>query len=390
MQSPPDTVAHFVPKVTVSLGDGVGIGIPQAQSSLQFFNNLSVPVTVVDRLGVKTHFTGTRARFTGEFIIRQVDKYQPAVNLDVADLLSDCGAEPSKLAVQVAEALRQVPSLNRTLITRQSDLTKDFTIYQDDIRRNGGSLYVVGLDLVVSLLPPHLAPLHPYQMACRREALLHTDHILNKDSGFHYQIKIVDKAGQFGQRYININGEVYAVPVIRETTYQDGVYIVSTHPSPTGEVFVYPRADYYQFEDAEKKLALYRTALDAETLGDPQSAFKRDLDARANQLKLSEHEMRVEKQQIEREALRRTSEFEQRKAQWERESVERQHQLELSERAWKERKHQLDQEALIVKDRLDERSTRRKAVLETLKYGPSVVVGIWAIVKAIQKLQEKK
>lgn len=388
---------HFVPKATVSVGEGGAMGTPQRSTYIGFINNLPIPITVVDRQGIRTGFTANRGQFSGDFILRRSEKFQPTVNLDLGDLLNDCGDMPSELSVQILGMLKQQPDVSRTLTRRMIDFTIDFTITMEDLRRNGGSVYVPWLDVVVSTASIQAAPAHPESMVVKRQQLLGSGYLNAPQSGMHYQVKIVDRAGVFGDRYVNINGDVFRVPVVSQSSYQDGVYLISTHPSPTGEQFTYPRADYYRFDVADKRLGLYRTAVDAETLGDPQTAYKRELDGRSHQLKLDEHEMRKEKGRLEHEAaLRQASltrdkeEYERRKMAWDSEVKMRETQLELAEQAWKEREHHMKQEAALLKDKLESSSNTRKVVLEVVKFGPTIAVGVWAIVKAVKKLSETK
>ncbi len=396
MRDNEQSITHFVPKSDLVMGDTGVTGMPQARTGLSFYNGLRIPVTIVDRQGIRSKLMMNRGCFNNALIILQEQEYSGTVFLDITDLSDDCGATQSILAKQISEVLATFTQ--RPLLSFPARrVTIKHTILAEDLQRNGGSVYVPGLDIVISTRDPEFAPLHPFSMVAMRAQLVNADPGLNYRNGLHYQIRIVDRAGAFGGRYINLNGEVFSIPVVDAGNYQDGVYVVSTHPYSTEATFNYARADYYTFEEATKQLSLYLTPVEAATLGDPQSAYKRELEQTKHDLALQEFEFKRKRnrEENELETLKRNFEREREEAkrkQAEREEAIRQREeyLEALEREAKIRVEELKRESMVLKDKYENDSMRRKAHMELLKYGPSIVVAGWGIYKAIQKLREKK
>jgi hypothetical protein len=390
MRGPSPTVAHYVPKTHLHTGDALGLGAPSAAFKQTIINTLRVPVTMVSRRGIRAKYPGSRASMGGALVVLEEQEFQYSVNLDTSDLLSDYGQSTSDLSKQIIETLglEQRPRLLSPGLPHRVSICHTITL--EDFHRNGGSLYVPSLDMVFSLRELEHAPPHPYASTTMRDRIVEQDAMLTHTAGLHYHIRIMDRARQFGERYINLNGAVYQVPVVTEGDYQDGIYVISTHPYQSGSEFPYPRADYYQFEGAEELLHLYRTSIDAATLGDPQSAYKR-------QLEVEKHNNQVEAEALRQQRARQEHEFEMVKHSYEQERAaakaehaRREEILAAMERDSRIREEGLKRDTLFAKEQFERESMRRKLHLELLKYGPAVVTGTYLIYKAIVKLQAKK
>lgn len=357
------------------------------------FNNLRDAVTVVNRKGVRAKIPGTRAVMNGALTILEEQEFQFAVNLDTTELLNDCGLHTSELAKQIIETLglQQRPRLMGTALPYRASIAH--TITSEDLRRCGGTLYIPTLDLLISLNEPEHTPAHPFMLTTQREQLVVRDPLLSHTSGLHYHIRIVDRAGVFGERYVNLNGTVFRVPVVTEGSYQDGVYVISTHPYNGVGNIPYPRPDYYPFELAEKELSLYRTQVEAATLGDPQSAYKRELDAQKHKNQIESEALRQQRVQQDHEAemLRRKHEREReeakaRLAEREEKIKEREAILDAMEREARIKEEQMKRDTLFAKEQFERSSHQRKVHLEIMKYVPSLIAGAYLTYKTIVKL----
>lgn len=394
------TVPHLAVKTEVLTLDGTvnaPIGQEIASRKENFYNGLKIAVTVVYRSGARAQFPASRGG-TGLFTVLQVHEYQRAVNLDNADLSSDCGSKTSELAEKIIQALGLTHQPNVLGSFMDKRYTLKHTLTLEDLQRHNGSVYLPALDIVVSSLPIAVTPPHPYCMAMLRNRLIEMDPIFQHVNGLHYQIRIVDRSGVFGLTWINLNGKVFQIPVITEGEYQDGVYLISSHPSEIDGTFNYARADYYQFSDiTEEILPLYRTRSEAATLGDPESAYKRELDRDKHSNALAEAALRRERQEMDHAHAQRTRELEREREEAKHKLLEREEKLKEQERIlaqmeadYKIRDEQLKRDMLMAKSMTEKQSHQRKALLEALKFGPAVIVGVVGIVKAVQKIREKK
>lgn len=382
--STPVSLPHHVPKtVVLTTMDSNKLSDNSVSLKESYHNGLNVPVTIVLRSGQRIQVPPTRGG-SGEFCVVQIQEYQNSVILDNTELSDDSGTKTSKLAEEIIAALGllQTPSGFGPVMGRRVALK--FSLSHQELVSQGGSIYAPSLDIVVSLKGYASAPIHPFSMLGMRKHLTTVDPMFDHSNGLHYQVRIVDRTGQFGTRWINLNGQVFQVPVITDGSYQDGVYVISTHPGESVSPFQYARADYYQFADlTDAILPLYRNAGDAATLGDPQSAYKRTLEEAKLANALTAESLKNERNKLDLEHAQRMREFEKDREASKAKLLSREEELTVLEA-------ELKKQALIQKEQAEKESTYRKAVLEVVKYGPAVAVGLAALWKTIEKIREKK
>ena len=389
-------LAYFTPKTSVPTVDRTPFEFPVVTQKESYFNGTRQPIVIVSRAGIRSLLPSVRGG-DGKFRVVQEKEFQNSVILDNTDLSSDCGMQTSELSKRIIEALGIIrnPVPLRAALEQRVQLEHELTLA--DLQANNGSVYIPELDIVVSTLAIEHVPSHPYSRVGMRNRIVTEDPMFSYINGLHYQIRIVDRAGVFGLRYVNLNGEVFKVPVIVEGDYHDGVYVISTHPSDVGHDFNYARADYFRFEEIPEHVAMYQTAAEAASLGDPHALMKRDLDREKHNNSMEEARLRSERQQQDHLHAARTRELEaerekakHRLLEMEEKLQERDAILKDQEREFKIRKEALDRDSLFAKHQTEMQGMNRKALLETLKFGPAVVVGVFAIYKAVQKIREKK
>lgn len=385
MRSEKQRAANFVPSQILSGGDLTKYGKAQCELGFEFYNGLAEEITVVSRTGVQLIVPPLLGARTHAFVIRSTYGAEQRVIVNTHGLLNDEGPTTSLEAQRIEQALfRDDMRIGRAFYHKAN---VDYLITREDFDQNGGYLYLSNLDLTLSALNSNYAPKHPYSRAGMREIMLERDRALSRGEGLSYQIRIVDRHGRFGNRFVNLNGEVFHVKTTHDSDALDGVYLITSKPSKGNLSAGAPRSEYYTFEEAAKQLRLYNTYNEAATLGDPDSVFKRELDERAHQIKLEEHNFREEK-------LKRDREWGEQQRAWEREreaakveAARREEALTAREQAYELRKTELERRSLQLKSELEERSFNRKENLEILKHIPALISGIAAIYFAVKKLK---
>lgn len=349
----------------------------------EYFNGLSKPVTVVDRNGMQVTIPPGFNPAHRDFVIRLKVTFGRDVKVNIDRLLSGTSVSAKALAETIQEGSVQFRHGER----RHS---MDYHITLEDIESRGGSIYLSNLDRVVSTLHGHLIPLHPHSEAAIRNRLVEEDPTVNEVDSFGYSLRIVDSQGLYGDRYVNINNQVYKVPISRSAAMPDGVYLTSSGPVTGDYNLVKPISKRYGFEEADVELRLYRTAEEARTLGDVLSEKEKELkqlaveikerEQRLKEEKLSrEHEFELLKQRLDQE---RAEEDAQRKRE---ETRLQQRQLRLKEEI-SELEHRRNMENLRQKDYYENRSLERKDSSEVVKFLPSLVMGAVALFAVFSKL----
>lgn len=388
----PVRASNFTPKVALSGGIPLGVGFPQAELKYEFVNTTPYDVFVTTRTGVciKIPFIGNR-RSNG-FIIRTTYRVGGNVKADSLDLLNDEGKSTSKEAELLEAAFSEDPY---SPYAKQPCTTSiEYIIYNTDFHENGGAVYIPSLDLSVSILNRNFSPKHPASNVGVRENFIQNDPSFNSIEIFNYQIRIIDRHKRFGDRFININGEVFHIRAISDSEMPDGVYLTS-HSPVNGEIdSAMPRSEIYRFDDADKKLSLYLTYNEAKTLGNPNDVYKRELEEKAHFLKTEDHRIKSDKlkRDSEWEIQKREFELEREKnknLQFEREEQVRLREYELSrqEQDYRLKEAQLKRDTLLLKDVFENRSAARKEFLEVLKYIPVVITTITGILVIVKKLK---
>lgn len=383
------TPASYVPEEVVPGVALTDIQLAQLDLSTQVFNGLQQDVFVITRTGARIRVPPLREPRWRKFTIRSKVSVGQNVNLDTRPLLGDEGCTTSRVANAILDSAQRPDT--RYGYMQQHDVSSiDYHIRQSELQANGGSIYVPTLDLVVSILSESFLPMHPLSIKGKRHQIFEHDPLLRECTGLSYRMWIVDRHRRFGDRFINLNGDVYKILAIQDADSDDGVYVASTLPVNSDLHVPAGRVDYYHFDRAAEQLRLYTTYHEALTLGNPQDTYKRELEDRAHRLKIDEHDMKAEKlARDERwgEIQRRWSEE---REQAKRDQMVREEELARREHEMSMREHEIKQKTMYTKDALEERSQTRKDVLETLKYIPAVIAGLAGAYVAYQKAHPKK
>lgn len=383
----------FVPNVILS-GTEVGNYGPHPQSvlSFEFHNGTGEDITVVTRTGVQIQIPPLRNARFHNFVI--VTKYAAGFNVivDVGNTSYDQGHTSSLEAQKIESVVFRTDFGNNGM--RSNTATVEYRISRQEFAEGGGSLYLPNLDLLVSSLSSNYVPLHPFSRAGLRQSMIDNDPLLNSREGLSFNVRIIDKHGRYGDRFLNIDGKVYRVRACKDSVVPDGVYVVSHVPATGNLDVLLPRSEYYTFEEADKALSLYLTYNEAKTLGNPQDVYKRELDERTHRLKIEQQDWDRERFERERELTesRRLLEEEKERARREQASRDeelrrRQHALDILERENSLKKAQFERDTLFIKQNYEASSARRKEFIEVLKYVPAVIATVGGIYAAYKKLK---
>lgn len=295
-----------------------------------------------------------------------------AVNVNTTLLLNDDGAEGTREGQKLAAVIsRDQQEWHSTAAQSMSTAHLDFLMSLNDLESHGGSVYIESLDIVISLKSYDTTPFHPASLHGMREGLM--SRTLESQAGLNYRIEIFDQDNVFGDRFVNIGGEVFLVPTNRSGTRRNGVYIFGNNPVLTKEHAQRDRCKFVPLCEADEKLRLYHSHNEALTLGNPSDIYKRELEAQQAQLK--SEEIRIKAWSLERQ-----SELDGFKREFERERelakmAQTQEDRRLQERrAELDRlKHHMDLEGLYRKEGYEVRTANRREWTDVVKYIPVIL-----------------
>lgn len=371
LRNPPPKVFHG----HATVGDPLA-GPRQTRSPVEYrvsyVNNTYRDVTIAWRSGFSFVIPACEStRFGDTFILRMEISLAPWVRIDVEQLLSHIRDDSNAELKAMKEAIEIQASKSRHGGTM---LTIDYPVTLDQLEKYGGAVYYSEIDQVVSILPSNKTPLHPY--SDRGRTAYPEDAHGSRTVGFVYNLEIIDNSGRIGNRFVNINGQVYPLQPRRDYGRRDGVYVRTNGHADDNEN---PTTTNRRvcFETAKKELNVWPTHEEALTLGDP---------ANANNKKAAELEVQLQQMKIQAGIIKHNHELE---------KLERDREFRISEdarnlqqaelaRLRENTSHSLEMRRIETKDRYEERSYIRKDGSEVIKALPSAIVGLGAIAMAVK------
>lgn len=336
---------------------------------VSYLNNLPIPLIVEWRSGFKFTLPSRPNFASNRLIVRVEIDFAHSVKVDVNRLLSVVEETTTPELKAMRDAFR---SDIRSTTFGGMVLTLDYALRLEDLESYGGSVYYHELDCLVSMLPYDQAPPHPYGVRGSNLRLIEASPA-GKQCGFGYSVDVVDNTGRYGDRYINIGGKIYRIDAVKDPTRRDGIYVVSNAPVQGELGLTGPVVKHYPFEGADTQLGLFRTAEEAEQLGDASLARKRELADLEHELNRNKTELQSAKHQHDLEMIRKNQELEE---------VKRSHERDASELERLRGKEELERQR--IKDYYEDRSYQRKDNNEVLKFIPSIMVGIGALLMAVK------
>lgn len=339
------------------------------EQRLTYRNHLAVPISIGLRNGLKLSLPAEPNLNDHRFLARVELVLSEQVKMDVHRLLSAVdGNSPPELQV-MREALQLQLQVNSH---GGATIVLDYPLSLEQLQTYGGSVYYSELDIVVSLLAPGSMPPHPHSDEGRRSQTIAGSPVDHGGVGFGYAVEIVDNHGKYGDRFLNIGGNVYKVPTKQDFTRRDGVYIISNYAASGNLTREEPKVTFCAFEQAQETLGLYRTYDDALHLGDISQARKAELLTMEHELVKARGELQQAKAQQEKDQLASKAEI----ARMEGENERLKARNQLLER-------DMEVERQKNKDYYDNRSQQRKDTSETLKILPTIILGIGTFIAAL-------
>lgn len=345
------------------------------QNELSYQNGFPYPVVVIFRssIAIKIPPLTQNDRKEKGFVVHQRMRFPRAVNFDVHKVLDEVD---SKSSAELQAILKAYTDAKNSQIARGYECAMSYAVTRSRFEKSGGSLYIEELDIVICRDTDEAQTLHPvsiegHAMALREE---------QRHMGFVFNVRINDTTQQYGDRFINLAGQVYRVIATSDRTVPDGVYLQA--PSPTDRYVTEQR--HYAFDKADQELPLFRTANDALVLGDVGEARKRESEEFQFSLKRQFQEAELNHKRELMELDRSMAALKQEKAELEMAHVRETYQLKESnlelEKALKDadalharEKLDRDREMALLKDHYDRRSLARKDWSEFTKWLPTII-----------------
>lgn len=236
---------------------------------------------------------------------------------------------------------------------RPRESTEDYvnikSVFSKNDLRDG--IYIPGVDLVFYLATSKHIYHHPDSAEGR--AIRDRARLGNHD-GFTFEITIYDNTSEISERWINLNGFVTKIPIVRNGVGTNHIKVIYTGDDGSCTSRILP------IKEGTDELRLYSSKEEAVKYGD----LKED-----------------EKVKREQEILRQAEEIERLKLANQKVNAENKHTEHMYDKEKKERDHQDYKE----KSDMEREAQRRKNLHEILKMVPAIITATVSIILFIRK-----
>lgn len=362
----------------------------QAMVTIQqeFINGLAEPVTIATRMGLPFIVSPSTGPTKRRLLIR--------ITIEIrGDAIQETAAIVSRITGvhgPVLQALKsEYENKSRSGNVRQPvRIALEYSITRDILRQHGNSVYHRDTDCALAVGSHPDGFYHPASdQGVLQETIRANTPSPVKDGGMLFAMEIVDNLGKFGDRFINIANEIYAVPAKKDPNRADGIYVTRSDPvvadCTSGEI----KASYYTFTDPQGAMVdfsflyLYKSYIEAKTLGDLAGEKRKTLAEMDHSLQLGRRnieELKQENERLKQEGDRSKQEAESRQAAFDAEIAERERRYRELEVERDRIKHEMELDRLRKKDEYEEKSSKRKDTSEVIKVLPSIVAGAIALI----------
>lgn len=372
-----NNIIHYYGGGTVSspnlIDKKVEMGV--VEHNVSYFNNLSVPVTISLRSGLKTTFLPTRCLNNRSFIVRIQTVLLAGAKESTLTCLHDVN-EDSDLSLQLLKSSYiQNPRPAPHGTTRVS---VDYEISFETLKNNSGTIYYNEVDVVISLLTVENVPDHPFSSKGMKTAALHKGNCANE--GFNYNIRILDNTNALGDMYKAIGDTVYRVTPIRDSKEENGIYITSNGNVDSTNSVIETSVTQSQLDDYEKA-GLYKTFAEAKANGNVDLLRKLEVVELEHATLLNKRKLDESKTKADLELLLKEKELKDITKVMEMNKV-------LRDEITADRIRRDEEESLARKRRYENLSYDRKDTSEMIKFVPAVLIGVATVIGIIIKFKK--
>lgn len=345
---------------------GIRSGINYARGldiRLAFINHSAHAVYVTTRDGVTTHFPPHDQYPIDEFIINKTYRVS-GVGFNVGN---PCDKDPKYMGFFERNVYAHQQAYDRENGNHEHYANSFYTKYVVEpsllSTYETKSVYLMNLDVVVSLLPPTEGVAHPFTLHGESDYFIdQINQMVKTEDACVLGIRLVDNDRKVGDQFINVSGQVIKITALRDLSRPDGVYIFTT------DSFSKKPPQYYTLEDMNKSGILFYASQElAQTAGNPKTIYDERLRHADHAHKMLELEIKKELEQ-ERKLL-------------EQEKNKTKH----LEEANKKLAASMEYKRTMEKNEYERRAQKRKDSSDDLKWMAALTVAVFAALAALAK-----
>lgn len=374
-------------------------------STRNYTNNTGKNITVCDRNGLRQIVCSKTSDPTGEFIIRNSYVVAQQAYKDLTSLFTTVKENANTdLSVWRKGFLANVVTKpNGEFIGQSTTLDIETTVNLDEINGSHGNVYVVEADIVVSTRDILEAEGNPFTDTSIHFNSL-DNFLVDNNTSFSLKIDIVDNDNCIGNRYTKFFGEIRTIVPTKCENRENGITISTRESTISGTEPNKVITHIFNLSELEK-LGLYKTKEEAEYAGDSKMLRAEELAKLEHDNLVLRGELTNDKTKHEMNLLSVKQQYNEFENTLKREALEREreHKELLEKLALKKtlledelefqrqrNKDRFDERSNYRKDHFEDKSYVRKDTSEIIKYLPTMIIGIGAVLFALVKVSSNK
>lgn len=355
---------------------------------MEYYNNLPFPVHIGTRDGVKYTLQPIHDPHKPQQLIitRRVSISGSNVQIQLPNAMVDVKQEATYNAFQ--QGLSQNELDKSTYGAMRKHVVQQFVIESNEII-SYKSFYLDNLDVLVSIDNTNCWH-HPHSSLGKQREHMNRAKGINDQTQWGLNIELVTPPGRIFEKYVNINGTVFRIPVRIDTARKAGVYLsyngLTTETLSPSE----PMVEYYSWNDVDKMpFKLFDSWQDASVNGDIETVRKRELTELAHES--NRYKAELERLKIERDALEseRTELRNQQKMMSETMNDLLAKRDKVREEAIKDIQREMEMERMRYKHELEMQQMDRKDASEWIRWIPTIIGGVLTIAAFFIKGSQK-
>ncbi len=286
---------------------GLPHDIEDVMISYQYHNRTDRTLRITNRNGVSFDSLPSQTGYhTDEFVILVYYKGNPSVIKNMAALLYS-GANKGQESERIYRALKRSLDGNKGS-RRQLTAVVEYAVKIESLSRLNGRMYLNELDIVIEE-PVTARMVHPFNSSELGRKDFESLIPAASDRCFLLSYRVIDNSGQrmIADRYVNIGGEVYRIPVEADPALKDGIHVAKRNPIFGANPMIKGTVMYthLSYEDGDKTLGLFLSAEQARAGGSYHDFMKDQLNAKSTEDKVRTLELERELQDMRNELNRR-------------------------------------------------------------------------------------
>lgn len=230
-----------------------------------YYNHCKMDLTVVERSGMRQVVKHRSHGMSAIFVVRKAYVIRKEGFSQLKDYFHYLPDDSLSNTMKVFKKIF-FDTLHREPHCPSMTVSIDNSINEKDIVSNGGSIYFLSEDVLVSDQGLLNTCAHPFNSKNFNKEMYNTFSNAEGDVGINFEI--IDNTGFISERYVMIANTVYKLKPKKDSYRENGLYVTVMERDPNNEQKKTPVQKQYPLDNLELNFGIYKTIEEAQAGGD--------------------------------------------------------------------------------------------------------------------------